>query len=68
MTRRNKFEKNLNEVNTDYTSPVVTKEIEVLKPVQHPININSEDSAIVSHKVPPKNLTPYNLIPEMALA
>jgi hypothetical protein len=57
----------LNEASTDYTKPQRSKEIEVLKPVQHPVNLDSEDSAIISHKVPPKNLTPYNHVPLEAL-
>ena len=50
----------VNEYTTDYTKPVKTKEIEPLKPIQHPRNIYAEDSLIVSHKIPPKNLTPYD--------
>lgn len=64
----NQFEHGVNELTTDYTKPHSTKEIEALKPIQHPDNIYSEHSAIVSHKVPPKNLTPYNQIPDNALA
>ena len=39
------------------------QELHSFKPVQHPKNIDSTDSSIVSYKVPPINLTPYNQIP-----
>lgn len=58
--RKNKMEDGVNEMTTDYTKPITTREIEALKPIQHPKNINAENNLIVSHKVPPKNLTPYN--------
>jgi len=61
------MEDGLNEYTTDYTKPTKTKEIEPIKPVQHPRNIYAEDSLIVSHKIPAKNLTPYNQIPQEAL-
>ena len=37
------------------------------KPVQHPSNLHGEDLGIVSYKVPPKNLTPYYKVPDLAL-
>lgn len=61
------MEDNVNEYTTDYTKPITTKEIEPIKPVQHPRKIYDEDSLIIPHKVPPKNLTPYNQIPTQAL-
>lgn len=68
LMQKGKMEDGVNEYTTDYTKPVKTKEIEPLKPIQHPRNIYAEDSLIVSHKIPPKNLTPYNQIPKEALA
>jgi predicted GTPase len=65
------FDKELdgvNENNTDYTKPHKTKIEEKLKPIQHPKNLHSENMAVISHKVPAKNLTPYNHIPIEALA
>ena len=67
MMKDNKFIDGVNELTTDYTKPVRTKEIEPLKPIQHPRNIYSDDSMIVSHKFPPKNLTPYARIPQEAM-
>ena len=68
MIAKNRFEHGVNEMTTDYNAPLSTKEIEPIKPIQHPRKIYDEDSMIVSHKVPPKNLTPYNHIPQDALA
>ena len=36
------------------------------KPIQHPKGLDSEDTAIISWKVPPKNLTPYYKVPDQA--
>ncbi len=57
----------LNEMNTDYTKPQ-RKEQEKLKPIQHPVNIDAQDTSIIQHSVPAKNLTPYEHIPMDALA
>ena len=38
------------------------------KPTQHPHKLDSSDNYIVSYKVPPKNLTPYNHVPDLARA
>ena len=67
LMKKGYFEHGVNENTTDYTKPASTKEIEPIKPIQHPHNIYSSDSSIVQHKVPPKNLTPYNQIPKEAL-
>ena len=68
----NKSEQNLNEYNSNIAGTKLSgKEIEPLKPIQHPKLFNSEekvDNAIISHRVPPKNLTPYFRIPDDALA
>lgn len=39
-----------------------------LKPIQHPRELDNEDTNIISYKVPPKALTPYFSIPNEALA
>lgn len=57
----------INEMNTDFTKPNA-QEKEKLKPIQHPVNIDAEDTYIIRHSVPPKNLTPYDDIPVDALA
>ena len=57
----------MNEFNTDLTKKFGAKEKDALKPVQHPSNLHSEDTSIISHKVPPKNLTPYDHVPVSAL-
>ena len=65
------FDKELegvNENNTDYTKAHSTKIEEKLKPLQHPRNMDDLNTAIIAHKVPPKNLTPYDHIPLEALA
>ena len=67
LMKKNRFEDGLNEITTDYTKPAKTKEIEPIKPIQHPRKIYDQDSLIVSHKVPPKNLTPYDQIPIEAM-
>ena len=57
----------MNSWNTDYTKSQAQKDKEIAiktKPVQHPVGLNSEDSAIISYKVPPKNLTPYYKVPD----
>ena len=35
--------------------------------MQHPSNLHGDDHGIVSYKVPPKNLTPYYKVPDLAL-
>ena len=56
----------VNEMNTDATKPQKQPR-EKLKPIQHPVNIDSEDTQIIRHSVPAKNLTPYEHIPIDAL-
>ena len=59
----------MNSWNTDYTKSQAQKDNEIAiksKPMQHPIGLDSEDSAIISYKVPPKNLTPYHKVPDHA--
>jgi ribosome biogenesis GTPase A len=58
----------MNEYNTDVTKSYGSKELEVLKPIQHPRNLHDPDTSIVSYRIPPKNLTPYERIPDQALA
>lgn len=59
----------MNSFNTNYHETNKPKEnANELKPIQHPVNLNSPDTNIVSYKVPPKNLTPYYFIPNEALA
>ena len=59
----------MNSFNTNYLEIQKPKpNANELKPVQHPVNLNSPDTNIVSYKVPPKNLTPYYYIPDEALA
>jgi hypothetical protein len=64
----NRIEEGMNERNTDVTKPFARKEREALKPIQHPFKLDSSDTNIVSYKVPPKALSPYDSIPELALA
>ena len=49
----------VNEYTSDVTRKTSGKELEPVKPIQHPINLDSQDSLIISHKAPPKALTPY---------
>ena len=62
----------MNHFNTDYTKKPQTdeqlalQELHRFKPVQHPRNLHSEDSAVIEHQVPAKNLTPYYQIPTRA--
>jgi ribosome biogenesis GTPase A len=58
----------------DYTDKILNEEekdnlaIAKFKPRQHPRSLQSgDDTGIVSYKVPPKNLTPYHKVPELAL-
>ena len=60
VMKKKKFEHGYSEITTDYTKPIRTKEIEPIKPIQHPNNIYDKDHLIIPHQVPPKNLTPYN--------
>ena len=60
----------VNLFNTNPNAPDTTEEekqmaiLKSFKPSQHPIHLNSEDTHIVSYKVPPKNLTPYYEVPD----
>jgi hypothetical protein len=70
MEKKNRIEENLNDHNTDISKiKLSSKELEPLKPMQHPRHYGEEesDNAIISHHVPPKNLTPYFHIPDEAL-
>ncbi len=67
IQRNNKLVEGMNSFNTNYLEIQKPKSDE-LKPIQHPANLDSSDSSIVSYKVPPKNLTPYYYIPNEALA
>jgi hypothetical protein len=50
----------MNEATTDVTKSFAKIKRDALKPIQHPQKLHSSDTQIVSYKVPPKNLTPYN--------
>lgn len=60
----NKIEEGMDDFNTDVTKPYGLMKREALKPIQHPKNLHSDNSSIVTYQVPPKNLTPYNQIPD----
>lgn len=64
----NRIEEGMNENHTVIGKPFGKKEPDALKPIQHPRRLHDSDSAIISYKVPPKNLTPYYNIPDSALA
>jgi ribosome biogenesis GTPase A len=57
----------VNEMNTDVTKPQKMLR-DRLKPIQHPAHLDSEDTHIIKHSVPAKNLTPYEHVPIDALA
>ena len=63
----NKIEEGMNTLNTDVTKPYGKKEPDLLRPMQHPKKLDSADTNIVSYRVPPKNLTPYEHVPDQAL-
>lgn len=67
--KENKLYDGLNSNNTDFLK-INTPDPKMLeiKPIQHPVNLHEKDTNIVSYKVPPKNLSPYNEIPIRALA
>lgn len=54
----------MNEQNSDIVKSHSLMERDALKPIQHPRKLHDSDTSIVSYKVPPKNLTPYNQIPD----
>ena len=69
IQKNNKLVEGMNSFNTNYLEIEKPKaNADELKPLQHPVNLNSSDTNIVSYKVPPKNLTPYYFIPNEALA
>jgi ribosome biogenesis GTPase A len=62
----------MNHFNTDFNQIPKTEEeralmaVQAFKPMQHPKQLDADDSSIVSYKVPPKNLTPYYSVPDQA--
>jgi len=59
----------VNLLNTDVNkrTDVDPENMSLIKPIQHPRNLDADDTGIISYKVPPKNLTPYYHVPDQAL-